>query len=439
MTGLKYPNALLQDLSTAIDARSGSNKKAAVTKKNLASEVKKLIDDPWLQQLQSCGDLAFYKTQLQRIKLGDPTTAGKTIKGSSIKELRDFIDQLVLFNLIAVMRQSGPQHLGQIARWAQTSLKIKPYNVGFFLTTLALSGLIFGFSLSLVWLFLDMILGPAVAHYFNFGANNSLWPKPEWLGVELARIVPAIFIALLVSVYMLLKRSSDETEQRHVGVAGNALQRFIVFTQSVAGILLASFIVALVIHFIAEAYQYAISHKFADVVTFEKFVIIFIRTAPSLALSLCALLYLSPEWRSRRFSFGLMLIIVIIAISALSLVVVLMFLHLDFLPALATLAKTDQSWATFPQVNPAGWDYVIFYVSANVLVSVCGFATVVLFFHAQTAQRIKALQTRFQHRQEQRLMAAMPAESPRHATSLVRVPAASRRMRQRTVRRRSAG
>lgn len=46
-------------LSTAIDARSGSNKKAAVTKKNLASEVKKLIDDPWLQQLQSCGDLAF--------------------------------------------------------------------------------------------------------------------------------------------------------------------------------------------------------------------------------------------------------------------------------------------------------------------------------------------------------------------------------------------
>lgn len=413
-------------LSTAIDARSGSDKNLAAAKKNLTNEVKKLIDDAWLTQLQSCGDLAFYKMQLQRIKLGDPTTATKTLKDSSVKELRDYVDQLVLFNLIAVMRQSGPQHLGQIAKWAQTRLKVEPYNIGFFLTTLALTSLIFGFLLALVWLALDY-LGPLVVQYFNFGAFV-LWPKPEWLGVELARIVPATFVSLLVSLYLVMNRPPNDAQRQQRRTTGNAFQNFIVFTQSVAGILLVCFIVALAIHFIAEAYQYAISHQFAEMVTFEKFVIIFVRTAPSVALSFCGLLYLSPEWRGPRFSFGSMFLIAIISVAITALVVVQMFLHLDYLPALHKLAANDPSVADYVDFKFAGWDYVVFYVLANVLVAACAFATVGLFFHAQSVAPMKAFQTRLQQRRGERLLAAM-AETPRPAISLVRAPSALRRSR----------
>lgn len=403
---------LSAQLANAIDVRSGGDRLTASTKKNLVSEVRKLISDEWLQQLQSCGDLAFYRDQLQRIKLGDPTTAAQTLRASSIKELRDFIDQLVLFNLIAVMRKSGPRNLGQIATWAQTHLKIQPSNLGLFLTSLALSGLMFSFSLALIWL-LFAILGPAITTRLNYG-EFSLWPDTDWLGVELWRIVPAIFFAMLVSVSMLLHRSSEGPAGPPNHEAGT-LQRVVVFTQSIAPILLACFGVSLAIHFIAEAYQYGVSTKFADMVSFQKIAIIFIRTAPSIALSYCVLLYLSPQWQKQRLSFWWMLLVVVVATAVLAFFVALMFLHLDFLPGLTKLAQDEDRvdrdyWVQFLHVNPAGWDYVIFYVAANVLVAACAFAVTMLFFRAQTP--IEALSTRLRGQREMHRAAEAPHARP---------------------------
>jgi hypothetical protein len=345
-------------------------------------------------QLQSCGDLNFYKEQLRKIKLGDPATAGATLKDASVKDLREIIDQLVLFNLIAVLRKSGPQRLGQIAKLARTNLNIRASNLGMLGMTLALSSLFFGFSLAAIWLLFDFV-SPAVVKYFDYG-SHSLWPNKDWLGIELARIVPAIFIGVLIPLYITTKRSSDDSENSDDINAIPLPHHLSTFTQSMGPVLLTCFAFSLAINFFAESYQYAVALRFADVINFQKFAMVFVRTAPSLMLSYCALIYLSPRWQRRRYSFLVMTLVVILGIATSALVVALMFLHLDFLPALP-------EFATFN----SGWDYVIFYVSANVLVSVCVFSITALFLHAQTAVPVKALQHRVQRRREKRWSAAL--------------------------------
>jgi hypothetical protein len=405
---------LTATLSTVIDRRSDSGRANSTTKRNLTKEVKALTNDAWLVQLQSCGDLNFYKEQLRKIKLGDPVTVAATLKDSSVKDLREFIDQLVLFNLIAVIRKSGPRHLGQIAKWARTNMNIEASNIGMLLMTLALSSLFFGFSLAAIWLFFDLIR-PAAVNYFHYG-SYSLWPKPDWLGIELARIVPAIFVGIFVPLYMVTKDRSGEPKNNDDNHLKSARQHLAAFTQSTGTILLTCFAFSLAINFFAEAYQYAVSHRFADVITFQKFAMVFVRTAPSMILSYCALLYLSPRWQNRRHSFLLMMLIVILGISTIAMIVALMFLHLDFLPALPDFAALN-----------SGWDYVIFYVSANVLVSVCVFSITVLFFHAQNAAPVKAMQNTLRRRHERRMLVALTASLSRPTASLMRSPGMSRR------------
>ncbi len=405
---------LTANLSTVIEKRSNSGRTTAATRKKLANEVKALTDHAWLMQLQSCGDLNFYKEQLRKIKLSDPATVAVTLKDSSVKDLREFIDQLVLFNLIAVIRKSGPQHLGQIAKWARTNMNVEASNIGMLLMTLALSSLFFGFSLAAIWLFFDLIR-PAAESYFHY-EKYSLWPKSDWLGIELARIVPAIFVGIFVPLYMITKKTSGELENSNGSRLNYARQRLVAFTHSTGAVLLTCFAFSLAINFFGEAYQYAVAHRFADVITFQKFAMVFVRTAPSMILSYCALLYLSPRWQNRRHSFLLMMLIIIFGISTIAMIVALMFLHLDFLPALPDFAAAN-----------SGWDYVIFYVSANVLVSVCVFGITVLFFHAQNAAPVKAIQNRLQLQQERRLMVALAAGPSRPAASLMRSPDISRR------------
>jgi hypothetical protein len=358
---------LSESLIAAIDARSGSDRR------ELTKEVKNLIDDSWLQRLKSDGDLPFYKMQLERLELGDPTTAAKTLKDSSPKELREFIEKLVLFNLIAVMRRSGPQRLSQVAAWSQTTLSVPPSNIGHFVSTLILSGLVFGFTILAIWYIL-YLLGHEVESYFNFPPNKALWPNEQWLGVALAQIVPAIFVALLISVYMLPKTIPGSASGRGVAKKSGITIDFLVeFAHSTVSIIAFCFVTSLAINVIAQFYQYGISTTFKDVTSLGKFMVIFATTFPSVALSYCALLYLSRERAGQPLSFGFMSIVVAIVISALALLVALLFLHLDFLPAFPDIATVN-----------SGWDYVIFYVVANVLVSECAFASVILFFHVQT-------------------------------------------------------
>lgn len=370
-----------ESLTAAIDVRSGADKR------RLSKEVKALIDDAWLMRLDSCGDLAFYKMQLAGINLGDPSTAAKTLKEASPKELRDYIEKLVLFNLIAVMRKSGPRKLAQVAEWSRTRVPVAPPNIAGFLSGLILSGLFFGVLLAIIWVILNFLLGPVVAPNFD----PSLWPD---ISVELSRIVPAIFICLLVAIYMLPPKPQGE-HHRATPVSGLTLEALVDFARQYSSILMACFVVALLIHIFAEAVQYENAEQVKSLFSFTKLLVIFIRTAPSVALSYLALVYLSRQRAGQPAPFGLMMLAVIGVVALLALLVVLLFLHLDFLPA-------------FPEYS--GWDYAIFYVAANVLVSVAAFGTISIFFHSKTVapKAMKALRTTLQRRRNAATRPARP-------------------------------
>jgi hypothetical protein len=122
----------------------------------------------------------------------------------------------------------------------------------------------------------------------------------------------------------------------------------------------------LIIHFTAEFYQYGDSSG-GTAVTLSKIVVIFVRTAPSLAASYCMLLYLRCERHGHKLSFIWMLTTTTLVTSALALLVVETFLQFDFLPVFTKFTT--------------GNDYMVFYVLANALVAAAGFAVIVLFFH----------------------------------------------------------
>jgi hypothetical protein len=69
--------------------------------------VRNLVGGNVLSTVQTYGDLAFYKLQLERLDLDDPAALENAIKESSAKELRGLIERITFCTLVAVMRQSG--------------------------------------------------------------------------------------------------------------------------------------------------------------------------------------------------------------------------------------------------------------------------------------------------------------------------------------------
>jgi len=350
---------LTASLAVTVETRSGSNRK------RLEHEVISLTDDDWLSRIKDLVDVPFYQSQLKEVGLGDPTKAVKTLHDSSAKELRERIEDLILFNLIAAIRKSGLKNLQQVASLIEPNHVIRPSTLGHYISALVLSGLVLGLAVLTIWHTLDL-LRPTIEHTFGKGG---LWPESEFLGTELARIVPSIFICLLIAAYMF-PRADVKTKGR----PGNGRRSLITFdflvqfAQNNASALFLCFLVSLIIHFTAEFYQYGTAveiAKNASNISLAKMTIVLVRTVPSLAVSYCALLYLSLG----KPSFIAMLAIATTATSAFSFLVVETFLRFDILPA-------------FPQYG-AGWDYALFYVLANALVSMAAFASIVLFFRTQ--------------------------------------------------------
>jgi hypothetical protein len=353
---------LSESLTTAINARGGTNRR------QLMAEVKKLSDDAWRQKLQSSdGDLAFYNAQLEKADLGDPSKAAQTLRGASLPELRELIATLVLSNLIAVMRKSGPKQLGQIVGLIDPQLVVPPAQLGRVISGLLLAGLLFGLAVLTIWHALDF-MRPLIP---SLVGSADLWPNTEYLGVELGRIVPSIFICLLISVAMLPQNLSVELVKQAEDHRSSLSADFLIeFGRSIASILIICFAVSLTIHFTAEFYQYGTAREVKSDISITKLVVVFVRTMPSVAVAYCALLYLFLR-QHRRASLTWILTVMTIAVAALSLLVALTFLRLDFLPA-------------FPNMG-SGWDYTLFYVLANMLVSMAAFLTVILFSRTQTA------------------------------------------------------
>src|SRR5215813_8271254 len=129
---------LAERLAGEIEARAGADKRL------LAREVRKLVSGDVLSTVQTYGDLVFYKLQLERLDLDDPAALENAIKESSAKELRRLIERITFCTLVAVMRQSGTQALVKVTdAIGISSSRPRFNNLGYFLTGLAASGMLF--------------------------------------------------------------------------------------------------------------------------------------------------------------------------------------------------------------------------------------------------------------------------------------------------------
>ena len=129
---------LAERLASAVEAR------AAADKRLLAREVRNLVSGNVFSTVQTYGDLAFYKLQLERLDLGDPGALDNAIKESSAKELRGLIERIIFCTLVAVMRQSGTRALVKVAdAIGVPSSRPRFSNFGYFVTGLAASGMLF--------------------------------------------------------------------------------------------------------------------------------------------------------------------------------------------------------------------------------------------------------------------------------------------------------
>jgi hypothetical protein len=149
---------LAERVTSAIEARAGADKR------RLAKEVRNLAGGEVLSNLQTHGDLAYYKLQLDKLDLdiGDPGALDKTIRGSSARELRGLIERLVLCTLVAVMRKSGSTSLNKIAESVGASTATPPRfsNLGYFLASVIASGLLFSICLLMMAYFFALLADP---------------------------------------------------------------------------------------------------------------------------------------------------------------------------------------------------------------------------------------------------------------------------------------
>src|SRR5215813_12685994 len=163
-------------------------------------EVRNLVSGDVLSTVQTYGDLAFYKLQVERLDLDDPAALENAIKESSAKELRRLIERITFCTLVAVMRQSGTQALVKVTdAIGISSSRPRFNNLGYFLTGLAASGMLFSICILTIALVFALLADP-IARLFGKPLDQSLWPNDlDNVGSELWTIVPPIFVCLMMA------------------------------------------------------------------------------------------------------------------------------------------------------------------------------------------------------------------------------------------------
>src|SRR5260221_5976552 len=106
--------------------------------------------------------------------------------------------------LVAVMRQSGTRALVKVAdAIGISSSRPRFNNLGYFLTGLAASGMLFSICILTVALVFALLADP-IARLFGKPLDQSLWPNDlDNVGSELWTIVPPILVCLMMAVSLL--------------------------------------------------------------------------------------------------------------------------------------------------------------------------------------------------------------------------------------------
>ena len=356
---------LSESLTVAIEARAGKDKQ------RLVAEVRKLVGDDFLTSLRSYGDLAFYKLQLGNLGVDDGALEA-TINDSSVKELRSLIERLVLCALVAVSRKSGPKPLTKVAQKLEVQLAdLKRNKVGPLIAGLLASSLLFLAGLFLIAELLLSLAGP-VDGMFGKSTDNGLWPSTlEYSFDELWSIALPIGVCMFLAVCKLVPRGEIRSSDPDADTDSSLFDDFLDFVRSNASILLLCILATVAIKVGLMFQEYGTFYLPADARSPLKLTLPVLQSFITLAVCLFTTWYLMASARkdpSRGPSFLLAILLIAGATG--------------FLAWLSDLAFLDQYLREHPESLPGG-EHHVFSVIANILVSVCAFLSVVVFFKAR--------------------------------------------------------
>jgi hypothetical protein len=354
---------LAERLASAVGARAGADKRL------LAREVRNLVSGNVFSTVQTYGDLAFYKLQLERLDLGDPGALDNAIKESSAKELRGLIERITFCTLVAVMRQSGTRALVKVAdAIGVPSSRPRFSNFGYFVTGLAASGMLFSICILTIAHVFALLAGP-VARLFGKSLDKSLWPNNlDSVGSELWTIVPPIFVCLMVAVSLLAPNESPQT--RHSGPSPSSASNIdlIGFFRSGASVFGLCIGVTILVKIAQLFYEYNSIHVSKDALSAAKLMLPMIQSFIPVAVCLFTTWYLASravDVPRRGPSFTSTLSAIAGVVGFLAILYDMTFLYLR-------------------QQDGPGWEHLLFSVVANVLISICAFVSIVLFFKSRT-------------------------------------------------------
>jgi hypothetical protein len=356
-------------VTEAIEERVGGDKR------RLADEVRKLAGNGFLKTLSSQGDAAFYKAQLDRLGIGNGALE-MVVRASSVKELHVLLEQLVMHALIAAMRRSGPEAMAEVAKCLGAEIPVeKGSALKEILARLIAVGVPFCIGL-LTIAFVLLWLGAPVNYLLSRDASVTLWPaKLDYVFDELAAIVPPVIVCMVIAMFMLVPRRLQETgaaASTHSGLTN--LLDFFQTNASVFGLCMLSAIVIKVGQMLRE---YGNLLEAGAKHSASLLVLPVIQSFIALAACLLTTWYLVSWIRGTapaRF----------LVTAAL-----LGMLGIGFVAVLYDLAFLDVYLSLYPKYGP-GWEHVLFSVIANLLVALCAFASVTVFFKAQRAEQARA-------------------------------------------------
>jgi hypothetical protein len=360
---------LSESLTVAIEARAGTDKK------RLVAEVRKLVGDDFLTSLQPHGDLAFYKLQLANLGI-DGVALETMINDSSVKELRSLIERLVLCALVAVSRKSGPKPLTKVAQKLEVQLAdLKRDNIGPRIAALLASSVLFFIGLLLIAELLLLLAGPVDA---MFGKNiaDGLWPSTlEYSFDELWSIALPIGVCMSFAVCRLVPRDGIQASDPDADADSSLFDGFLDFVRSNALVLLLCILVTVAIKVGLMFSEYGTFSLPAEARSPLRLTLPPLQSFITLAVCLFTTWYLvssTGKYASRGPSFLLAILLIAGATG--------------FLAFLYDLAFLDQYLNAHPESRPGG-EHHVFSVIANILVSVCAFLSVAVFFKARKIKR----------------------------------------------------
>jgi len=358
---------LAERLAGTIEARAGADKRL------LAREVRNLVGGNVLSTVQTYGDLAFYKLQLERLDLDDPAALENAIKESSAKELRGLIERITFCTLVAVMRQSGTRALVKVAdAIGISSSRTRFNNLGYFLTGLAASGMLFSICILTVALVFALLADP-IARLFGKPLDQSLWPNDlDNVGSELWTIVPPIFVCLMMAVSLLGPNEARQTRSPKPSPSATSNGDLIGFFRSGASVFGLCIGATVVFKSAGLLYEYGSTFNVSkEALSAARLMLPMIQSFIPVAVCLFTTWYLAScnaETPQRGFSFTRTLLAIAGAVGFLAVLYDMTFLY------------------EYRRVHPQhglAWEHLLFSVVANVLISICAFVSVVLFFKSR--------------------------------------------------------